>query len=154
MKVCRKCKVELETSEFNKNSAAPDGLYPRCKKCLAKYRQQNRQRTSDYKREYYLNNREEIMSKRTSERKILHTSNRRAKSKSNGVYALTEKELRKLRDKECVYCGSSHKIELDHVIPISRGGTHGIGNLVPSCMKCNRSKSSKFITEWRYSSLK
>lgn len=30
--------------------------------------------------------------------------------------------------------------ELDHVIPLSRGGPHTADNLVPSCISCNRAK--------------
>ena len=74
---------------------------------------------------------------------------RYARLKSVKTYAITSKELRQLRQKNCHYCGSKKQIELDHVIPINRNGTHGIGNLVPACRKCNRSKSESFIMEWR-----
>ena len=30
--------------------------------------------------------------------------------------------------------------EIDHSVPISRGGTNRLNNLVPSCISCNRSK--------------
>jgi len=30
--------------------------------------------------------------------------------------------------------------EIDHSIPLSRGGTDGLNNLVPACVECNRSK--------------
>lgn len=36
----------------------------------------------------------------------------------------------------------------EHVIPISRGGTHTIDNLRPSCSKCNKSKGSKTLNEY------
>lgn len=50
----------------------------------------------------------------------------------------------------CRYCGSyGVKLECDHVIPVSRGGSHEDSNLVTACFKCNRSKRDKLIEEWR-----
>src|ERR1035437_7696029 len=42
----------------------------------------------------------------------------------------------------CAYCGAKFE-EIDHVIPLSRGGGHHLSNLRPSCKKCNQSKSNK-----------
>ena len=50
----------------------------------------------------------------------------------------------------CAYCGASGRIERDHVVPIARGGRHSVGNLLPACYDCNRSKGYKFLSEWRY----
>ncbi len=74
---------------------------------------------------------------------------RRTKRLSNGVFQVLKKEITRLYNSPCIYCGSLNSIEADHVIPISRGGTHSIGNLVPACQKCNRSKSDKYLAEWR-----
>ena len=44
----------------------------------------------------------------------------------------------------CVYCGVSGKeaeLEIDHVHPVSKGGSHHIGNLVTACRRCNQKKS-------------
>jgi 5-methylcytosine-specific restriction endonuclease McrA len=41
----------------------------------------------------------------------------------------------------CAYCGS-HYQEIDHVIPLSEGGTTTAANVVPSCTGCNRRKGS------------
>ncbi|MEN9791425.1 MAG: hypothetical protein RLZZ63_1083 [Gemmatimonadota bacterium] len=47
--------------------------------------------------------------------------------------------------RRCVYCGTGLGLEhatLDHVIPLSRGGTHHPGNLVAACQPCNQLKGS------------
>lgn len=52
-----------------------------------------------------------------------------------------------IRDKGlCQYCGktvSGRNLTLDHVIPISRGGSSNYNNVVLSCFKCNNTKNNK-----------
>lgn len=50
---------------------------------------------------------------------------------------------------ECVYCGSSRNLTLDHVVPKSRGGSNNWTNLVTSCQKCNLKKADKTPEEAR-----
>lgn len=50
----------------------------------------------------------------------------------------------------CVYCGAHPpdvQIEVDHFFPASRGGTDDIGNLVTSCIECNRGKGTETIPD-------
>jgi 5-methylcytosine-specific restriction endonuclease McrA len=50
----------------------------------------------------------------------------------------------------CAYCGDRPPVlTCDHVIPLSRGGSDFIGNMLPACMPCNLSKGSRLIVEWR-----
>tara|TARA_B110000003_G_scaffold154066_1_gene154796 strand:+ start:894 stop:1313 length:420 start_codon:yes stop_codon:yes gene_type:complete len=50
---------------------------------------------------------------------------------------------------ECAYCGlKSVSYEIDHWIAIAQGGSNRRSNLVVSCMRCNRSKSYLFPTQW------
>lgn len=50
----------------------------------------------------------------------------------------------------CQYCGiRGVKLECDHVVPVSRGGSSDETNLVTACFACNRSKHSKTLEEWR-----
>jgi 5-methylcytosine-specific restriction endonuclease McrA len=45
----------------------------------------------------------------------------------------------------CQYCGESpgrHLLTVDHMMPRSRGGSHGWENLVTACMRCNQKKGS------------
>ncbi len=51
-------------------------------------------------------------------------------------------------DFTCAYCGvRGGRLECDHVIPISRGGTNEVDNLVTACCDCNRSKRAKLLEE-------
>lgn len=48
----------------------------------------------------------------------------------------------------CAYCGDA-ATTVDHVVPLSRGGTNFEGNLAPCCKRCNSSKSDLLLVEWR-----
>ncbi len=37
---------------------------------------------------------------------------------------------------------------MDHILPLSRGGSHSIDNVVPACHTCNRSKAAKLLLDW------
>jgi hypothetical protein len=49
----------------------------------------------------------------------------------------------------CQYCGATDlPMDVDHVIPLTRGGSNHDSNLVAACYSCNRSKSDKLPEEW------
>lgn len=48
----------------------------------------------------------------------------------------------------CVYCGNvppNVLLEIDHIVPVCKGGTNSEDNLVCSCFECNRGKSGNSI---------
>jgi len=48
----------------------------------------------------------------------------------------------------CVYCKKkSIPLEIDHIIPRSRGGTNRVDNLTITCKKCNLKKGNKLTSE-------
>ena len=49
----------------------------------------------------------------------------------------------------CAYCGAAGLLHMDHVVPLSRGGAHTIGNVLPACQGCNLSKHNRCLTEWQ-----
>jgi hypothetical protein len=48
----------------------------------------------------------------------------------------------------CQYCGNTHRLHVDHKIPLIRGGSNGFANLVTSCGPCNQSKGPKLLGDW------
>lgn len=53
---------------------------------------------------------------------------------------------------QCRYCGGRDgALECDHLVPVSRGGSHSDENLVTSCRPCNRAKRDRVVSveEWR-----
>ena len=118
------------------------------------YRELNKDKIAAYFRIYRKTNPEVValISKRyksaNKDLATLLTNKRRARKLNNGVFFISKKELDRLYASPCAYCSAPSK-HLDHIIPLSREGTHGIGNLTGSCASCNLSKGSKFITEWK-----
>lgn len=51
----------------------------------------------------------------------------------------------------CYYCKEpvGTKYHVDHVVPLSRGGSNDPSNLVIACPTCNQSKADKLPHEWR-----
>ena len=43
----------------------------------------------------------------------------------------------------CAICKSTEKLTIDHIVPLSKGGTHDLLNLQCLCIKCNQKKGSK-----------
>lgn len=81
---------------------------------------------------------------------------RRARQRNLPAFKVTDREWRRLCnrfDNRCAYCSERKSLQREHVVPISRGGQHSIGNLLPACKSCNLSKGTKFLSEWRASCL-
>jgi len=56
------------------------------------------------------------------------------------------------KDTKCYYCNKplfGKSVHIDHIVPLSRGGKHEIGNLCAACQPCNSSKHNKLPHEWR-----
>lgn len=46
----------------------------------------------------------------------------------------------------CVFCGATSRhtqLQVDHIIPVSKGGRNDLSNLQTLCWECNRGKSDR-----------
>lgn len=177
-KTCTYCKTTRPISEFRKAPNSPDGYSWRCKPCLnaqyKEYRRRNPRVTTDadllrnrnfrlanpekyreYRARHYQNHKETI---REAQKRYLAARPGKnaslvraylARRAGNTVYKIKDAELRKMRLQPCFYCGAAKSGTIDHIVPISRGGQHSIGNLVPACRSCNGRKHNKFLIVWR-----
>jgi len=65
-------------------------------------------------------------------------------------YAVREYLLEKWHRK-CAYCGKKDiPLEVEHIVPKSRGGSDRVSNLTLSCHRCNQEKGNKTAAEFGY----
>ena len=71
-------------------------------------------------------------------------SSRRWRSTNPQFYARRIRQLHQLKE-SCNICGCAYKEthEIDHIIPLFRGGTDDWDNLQPICYECHKNKTSK-----------
>lgn len=124
---CIDCGKELSLYGYKNN---------RCRACYVIYNRgenhpmwrggRNKKNESHYKQEY-----------------------KRRKRGADGSFSLEEwEELKKKYNYMCLCCKSTEpdiKLEADHIIPISMGGSNRIENIQPLCRSCNARKWAKYI---------
>lgn len=174
-RVCTKCGDRKALTEFDRVKSARLGRRSDCKTCRSAamkawyaanqqrqaakararraadpelHRERDRQRNDlEYRREMH--------DTRVATRRS-RISGRRA---DPGV---TRSNLRKQYGDDCFYCGvpmafqrlrkgtpwPANLATLEHVHPVSRGGTHTWDNVVLACWSCNGSKRHSSLEEW------
>lgn len=77
---------------------------------------------------------------------------RKALERGNHVVRVTSAQIRgrfQQFDHCCAYCGTaSSQLQTEHFLPISKGGTHVLSNILPACQPCNYSKSARNPESW------
>lgn len=70
-------------------------------------------------------------------------------SKAGGSFTSEQwTALCKINGNRCLCCNRKKRLEADHVIPVSKGGTSNISNIQPLCRSCNAKKGTK-STDYR-----
>lgn len=119
------------------------------------WKARNKEKIKSYNQIYSKQNASKInelnrnWAKRNPEWCRANNAKRRALKSNAKTFAISAKEIARLYQTPCFMCGSNNQIELDHIIPLSRGGDHSIGNLLSLCKSCNASKHNSLWMEWR-----
>jgi len=121
------------------------------------YHVNNQDARQEYNRQYYKEKRAVIL----EGKRHYHATNpdigharsirRRArKAAAGGTHTPSDIRTQLKRQKSrCYWCGKKvMDYHVDHVIPLSRGGSNGPENLVIACPSCNLSKGRKLPHEW------
>ncbi|MEA2091118.1 MAG: HNH endonuclease [Campylobacterota bacterium] len=103
MKICTKCKITKELSEFHKYSKSKDGRKPSCKVCRLKeakeYSSNNKDKISKYRKQYGIDNKEKI-SKYQKDRKL---AIREEATKGSEIKLLSEETAIDIKGYEGLY---------------------------------------------------
>ena len=131
-KVCSVCGLEKKLTEFPKNGRDKEGAVryrADCKECYNISRKINKKRLFKF-----LNN----IKHRTGE--------------EDGYSFEDWKDAVLYFRGKCAYCGRPQSrnniLTKDHIVPVSKGGKTVRENIVPSCVRCNSSKSDSDFEEW------
>lgn len=150
---CRNCRKVYRQSESGKVAA---------RKGEKKYRESaNGQRVLQCRRnEYYKEHRDRLLAQKAVYRRSLkgRVATARYDHKRRGALEAAESTLTyeewlgicKHYRFCCAYCGVQFPIErlqMEHVVPLSKGGTHTEDNVVPACGPCNSRKGDRLIGE-------
>jgi len=111
----------------------------------------HRQRKSIYGKQWRHQNRGKVLLyKRLSEAKRRKRHYSAAAADEHVTRQQLEAQYKRQQGK-CHYCGKNLNgaFQIDHVVPLSKGGAHIIDNIVVTCRDCNQSKKDKFPHEWK-----
>ncbi len=150
---------------FARNKRKIDGLEPTCKVCKSArnkdWRTHNIEREIAIKSSYREKNRETLRAKgRAYVKTHLAEHNARwhrydaRKRQAKGTYTAQEVSEQFDRQKgRCYWCSKKldkkkRTYHVDHVIPLTRGGSNDISNVVIACPHCNMSRNDRLPHEW------
>lgn len=146
---CREAKLEYDRA-YRSN---PDKI--------ARIQERDRLRVRDSEERKRTNANYRLVHKNeVQERSRTHSRKRRALKLENGFEAYTEAEILALYGSSCHICsleidmdaprsthvsGWEQGLHIDHVVPITRGGSDTLDNVKPAHGKCNVSKNNRLL---------
>ena len=138
-KVCKRCGAELPYARFQVDLKAKDGYRNVCKECDGK--------RIKARREF---NKRHIPNHVSWARKAARVNNRCAKISNDKISGNELRQIYLSQNQKCAYChvelGSEFQVE--HKIPLSRGGRNTIDNICLSCADFNRLKWTRTHDEF------
>ena len=176
MKTCTKCGESKPLTEYYKHNQRKDGLFGFCKSCykIKRDSSMDKDKRRAYEREYW--SRPENKARRAKQVKNSMLKNKERHEAVRAIYLKTDAGLNTQRKScqvnrckkqgayvehvdplelyneqsgLCYICFnefSFKNMEMDHVIPLSKGGKHQLSNVKMCCARCNKSKGAKIIT--------
>jgi len=175
-KTCKKCLISKPITEFYKNPKVVGGRIHQCKSCVKDrmkiYIQNNVEKLYlDRKRRYWADrenalrksiewgrqnkDKRRIIKKRWSDKNQMAKAVMNKNWNANKLGAIGRFTLEEYKAKleshgnKCGYCKEREPYTVDHIIPISRGGSNYIDNIMPCCLQCNGQKRNYLLSEWK-----
>lgn len=177
LRICKVCAEPKGLAEFHKDKNATGGYRAQCKPCrnayMSTYYDANREARSAYEQDRRTNQADHMRAldmaryERNKDKRIALACDgvrtRRARLLETEVDPkVTARALRSIHGDSCCYCGidmdfnrgtrgagiARNRATLEHILPLSRGGTHTFSNTSLACHRCNVSKNAKTLDEW------
>lgn len=130
---CLEC-AKLRSADKKKN---PLLMLKHCEYARAWY-EENHDRHLQHRREWRFRNPEKVK---------MYWQKRYARKRGSVINDFTVEQwqlLLQIFESRCAYCLKfMDKPTQDHVVPLSKGGSHTLTNIVPACQSCNSKKGTK-----------
>lgn len=163
--MCLQCRVDVARGVSNRIRSEAAKHKPQCEHygcmnkvkgkknlCFAhwefKVRTDNPEHHRYVRHQHYLKYKEKIIAHNLARKFAKSHSNPEEKPAMVEFYLL----LKTAKELPCYWCGKQTKQgdrHGDHIIPLSRGGTHTLDNLCCSCVSCNTRKRALMPEEFR-----
>lgn len=160
-KACRACGQSKALSDFRKGRVCRDCERERNRT----YRQRKPEKAREAGRHYRQANRQELAAKARRWREANPDYNAEWFRRNPGMRSkywrayealrlnapgdgATLSELISEHGPLCYLCGTAEAITVEHMIPLSRGGSNERENLRPACKSCNSSKRAMTVEEY------
>lgn len=158
-KVCSDvCKIEKGKEKKEQKKAYSKAYREKNKEYYKKYREENKERISKLKKKFRQENQEKIKEyvkkyKKTDKYKFIKKNQRhkRKELSKNGVGITIDQwnECLKFFNYKCAYSGEECDcLQMEHIVPLTKGGEHSYYNIVPCIGNYNSSKGNKNMEEW------
>lgn len=177
MKTCPKCEERLPLSSFARNRSRSDGLQSYCRACMTASHRAWQQKSKLHLNQYmkgwrethrdsiretnsaqYEKNKEARKAKQREyyranvQEHLARNRNRKAQKRdAAGSHTAADiLDIYKTQKGKCRWCGVEvgSDFHVDHVVPLSRGGSDSPENLAVACPDCNRHKHNAMPDEW------
>lgn len=175
-KPCTKCERTLPLDSFSIDNRAKSGRASACKECqLAhrkktagqineyqrKWREKNAEKLRAHQKKYYETHKEDYLRRDREWRKNnpdkfrVLDANKKARRRGNLTTGYVPdgalEALMGAYGAVCMApgCLSTGPLELDHVVPLTKGGSHDLRNLQLLCRTCNASKGNRSTADYR-----
>lgn len=150
---CTNChQIKPFPDSFFRDARRKSGYGSQCKRCQAEYKRQYlaQRRATDPAYRAYKHESDNRYHKTPAGKMSLRRRTFKEKNPS-GIHTFTSEDWQVLLEafgNQCAYCRRDDPLEMDHFIPLKRGGNTIPGNIVPACHICNASKGNHLPEEW------
>lgn len=173
-KICPKCKESKSHKEYSKNKGSITGLHVYCKACDSSILREKIAKNPNYYKDMYRDNRDRFrasnrrarirnretliesckrwrLENRDKHLASVHARRARMLSADGGFSKKDIERLKKSQSMRCASCDTcliKSGYHIDHITPLSKGGSNWPYNLQLLCPKCNLGKAAMMPSEW------
>lgn len=151
---CKSCfsRMAREKYQYNKENnierskAWRRNNLERSKRYDEKYRAKNPEKRKKWNKQYRIRHADRV---RITEARKGRTRREQINKTIDQITPEQWSQIQKKQKGKCYYCSTHPKVmEMDHVVPLKKGGEHSADNIVGCCKSCNSRKQASDTKVW------